>query len=77
MLRTYNFVSVKPPKTDKKTEKLYRKSLKLSVSRIKYPTKHDKTLQEPTMKTDNVNTSMLENDDTLKVCFGNKYAFSK
>lgn len=56
MLRTYNFLSVKPPKTDKKTEKFYRKSLKLSVSRIEYPTKHDKTLQEPTMKTDNVNT---------------------
>ena len=56
MLRTYSFLSVKPPKTDKKTEKFYRKTLKLSVSRIEYPTKHDKTLQEPTMKTDNVNT---------------------
>ena len=51
-----HFEPTKPPKTDKKTEKLYRKSLKLSVSRIEHPTKLDKTLQEPTMKTDNVNT---------------------
>jgi len=56
MFRTYNFLSVKPPKTDKKAEKFYKKSLKLSVSRIEHPTKLDKTLQEPTMKTDNVNT---------------------
>jgi hypothetical protein len=56
MFRTYNFLSEKPPKTDKKAEKFYKKSLKLSVSRIEHPTKLDKTLQEPTMKTDNVNT---------------------